>query len=52
MRGNLLYHTASKTKPQVWPLVPILVRYITADKINTEQRLTAAIDFLLQVITP
>jgi len=49
VRGNLLYHTASKTKPQVWPLVPILVRYITADKLNTEQRLTAAIDFLLQL---
>ena len=25
-RGNLLYHVASKVKPQIWGLVPVLVR--------------------------
>jgi len=49
VRGNLLYHTASKTKPQIWSLAPILAKYIAQDKLDTEQRLTAAIDFLLKL---
>jgi len=48
-RGNLLYHAASKTKPQIWPLVPLLVSYITSDKIDTEQRLGAAVEYLLKL---
>jgi len=48
-RGNLLYHTASKTKPQIWELAPLLVDYIVSDKIDNELRLTAAIDFLLKL---
>ena len=27
-RGNLLYQLASKAKPQMWPLVPIIVDYV------------------------
>ena len=48
VRGNLLYHVASKVKPQVWSLVPVLVTYICQDKLDTEQRLNAAIEFLLK----
>jgi len=48
-RGNLLYHVASKTKPQIWGLVSILVTYVVEDKINSELRLTAALDFLLKL---
>lgn len=47
-RGNLLYHVASKTKPQIWSLVPVLVSYIVQDKLDSELRLNAAIDFLLK----
>ena len=48
-RGNLLYHTASKTKPQIWSLAPLLVTYITTDNLDTEQRLSAAIEFFLKL---
>ena len=47
--GTLLYHVASRTKPQVWGLVPLLVTYIVEGKVDTEQRLTAALDFLLKM---
>jgi len=47
-RGNLLYHVASKVKPQIWGLVPVLVRYISEDKLDNELRLNSAIDFLLK----
>jgi len=46
VKGNLLYHTASKTKPQIWPLAPLLVKYIIDDKIDTELRLSAAVEYL------
>ena len=49
VRGNLLYHTASKTKPQIWSLAPLLVDYICQDKLDTELRLAAAIEFLLKL---
>jgi len=49
VRGNLLYHTASKTKPQIWSLAPLIVSYIITDKIDTEQRLTAAIEYFLKL---
>ena len=48
-RGTLLYHVASKAKPQTWSLVPLVVTYIVEGKIDTEQRLTAALDFLLKM---
>ena len=47
-RGNLLYHVASKCKPQMWGLVPVLVRLICEDKLDNELRLNAAIDFLIK----
>lgn len=48
-RGILLYHVASRAKPQMWSLVPIVVAYIVKDAIDTEQRLTAALEFLLKL---
>ena len=48
-RGNLLYQVASKAKPQMWPLVPIIVDYICEDKIDSDLRLAAAVDFLLKL---
>ena len=48
VRGNLLYHVASKCKPQMWSLVPVLVRLVCEDKLDNELRLNAAIDFLLK----
>ena len=48
-RGNLLYHVASKSKPQMWSLVPVLVRLICEDKLDNELRLNAAMDFLIKV---
>ena len=43
-----MYHVASKSKPQMWSLVPLLVKYICQDKLDNELRLNAAIDFLLK----
>jgi len=47
--GTLLYHTASKLKPQVFHLMPLLVRYIGERKIDNEVRLNAAIDYLIKL---
>ena len=44
--GTLLYHVASKIKPQVFHFTPLLVKYICSGKIDSELRLNAAIDFL------
>ena len=48
VRGNLLYQLASKAKPQMWSLVPIIVDYVCQDKVDSELRLAAAVDFLLK----
>jgi len=48
-QGTLLYHVASKTKPQVWQLVPFLVSYIMENKLDNELRLSAGIDYLLRL---
>ena len=36
----LLYHIATKVKPQISAHIPLLCRYIVDDKIDTELRLT------------
>ena len=46
VHGTLLYHVASKTKPQVFHFTPLLIKYICSGKIDSELRLNAAIDFL------
>lgn len=37
--GNLLYHIASKTKPQIRSKIEILVQYVADGKIDTEIKL-------------
>jgi len=44
--GSLLYHVASKLKPQKWHYMPILVKYVMNNKIDSELRLNAAMEFL------
>ena len=50
-QGMLLYHVASKIKPQIKQHLPFLVSYITTDKLDTELRLNAGLEFLLENIT-
>lgn len=45
--GNLLYHIASKTKPQIRSKVDILVKYVAEEKIDTEIKLNAALTYLM-----
>lgn len=45
--GILLYHLASKIKPQVVSHIPLLVGWIMDGKLNSIQRLDAALEFLL-----
>jgi len=45
--GTLLYHLASKIKPQVTDNIPLLVQWIMDKKLTSPQRLDAALGFLL-----
>ncbi|XP_076313603.1 glutaminyl-tRNA synthetase [Tachypleus tridentatus] len=45
--GNLLYHTASKVKTQIKHRIPLLIEYITTSKLDSELKLSAALDYLL-----
>ncbi|GJQ79008.1 Aats-gln [Trypoxylus dichotomus] len=45
--GILLYHLATKTKPQINEHLPFLVKYIASGKLNTTLRVEKAIEFLL-----
>lgn len=46
--GILLYHMASKIKPQVLHHLPLLVQYIVAQKLDTTLRVEFALEFLLK----
>ena len=47
--GPLLYHVASKMKPQVFEVgAPIVVEYIVGKKLDSELRVNAAIEFILK----
>jgi len=46
---SLLYNVASKTKPQVFHYMPLLVRYICSKQLDNELRLTAAIEYLTKL---
>lgn len=46
--GILLYHMASKIKPQVIHHLPLLVKYIVAQKLDTTVRVEFALEFLLK----
>lgn len=46
--GMLLYHMASKLKPQVADQLPLLARYIAERKLDNTQRVDAALEYLLK----
>lgn len=46
--GNLLYHMASKIKQQIIHQLPLLVKYIVSDKLDTTIRVDAALAYLLK----
>lgn len=46
--GILLYHMASKIKSQILQHVPLLVKYIVSQKLDTTLRVDAALDYLLK----
>ncbi|KDR12338.1 probable glutamine--tRNA ligase [Zootermopsis nevadensis] len=45
--GMLLYHLAAKIKVQINHFIPVIVEYIAANKIDSQQRIDAALDYLL-----
>ncbi len=46
--GALLYHVASKLKPQCSSFVPLLAEYVALGRIDSEARVDAAHDYLLK----
>ena len=50
--GALLYHVASKMKPQVFHHSPAIVEYICRGQIDSEVRLNAALDYVLKNPAP
>lgn len=46
--GILLYHLASKIKAQIIHHLPLLVKYIVSQKLDTTLRIDAALDFVLK----
>ncbi|XP_060650440.1 probable glutamine--tRNA ligase [Drosophila nasuta] len=47
--GMLLYHMASKLKPQIAGQLPLLVKYIVERKLDNTQRVDAALEYLLKL---
>nr|CAG4651602.1 EOG090X01EL [Triops cancriformis] len=45
--GMLLYHIATKIKPQIGHHIPLLSEYVSAGKVDSELRLNAAMEYLL-----
>ena len=45
--GKLIYQTATTLKSQIRPHLPLIVEYIAKETIDSELKLTAAIDYLL-----
>ena len=47
-QGMLLYHIASKIRPQIKHHIGFLSRYVTEGKLDSELRVNAALEFLMQ----
>ncbi|XP_055852721.1 probable glutamine--tRNA ligase [Episyrphus balteatus] len=47
--GMLLYHMASKIKPQIIGELPLLNKYIVSKKLDSIMRIDAALEYLLKV---
>lgn len=45
--GMLLYHLASKTKVQISHFIPMVVKYIVTNKIDSQLQIDAALEYLL-----
>jgi glutaminyl-tRNA synthetase len=45
--GMVIYHTATKIKPQILSHLPLLVKLIVENKLDTPMRVDAALDYLL-----
>ena len=45
--GKLIYQTATTSKAQIYIHLPLLIKYIADRKIDSESKLSAAIDYLL-----
>jgi glutaminyl-tRNA synthetase len=50
--GNLLYHVGTKTKPRIADRIPLLARYVAEGHIDGENRLNAALAFLMEHLAP
>ncbi|EDV98630.1 probable glutamine--tRNA ligase [Drosophila grimshawi] len=46
--GVLIYHMATKLKPQIGEQLPLLVRYISQRKLDNTQRVDAALEYVLR----
>ena len=46
-QGMLLYHVASKIKPQIKHHIGFLAKYVTEGKLDNELRVNAALEFLI-----
>uniref|UniRef100_A0A1A9WRW2 Probable glutamine--tRNA ligase n=1 Tax=Glossina brevipalpis TaxID=37001 RepID=A0A1A9WRW2_9MUSC len=47
--GMLLYHMATKIKPQIIDHLPLLTRYIVAGLLNNSMKVDAALEYLLKL---
>ena len=47
-QGMLLYHVASKIRPQIKHHIGFLSKYVTEGKLDSELRVNAALEFLMQ----
>ncbi|GLG98257.1 Probable glutamine--tRNA ligase [Gryllus bimaculatus] len=45
--NSLLYHLATKIKPQIKSYIPVLVKYVCSSKIDSTLRLEAGLEYLL-----
>lgn len=45
--GLLIYHLATKIKPQIIDHLPLIVKYIVEKKLDTQVRVDAALEFIL-----
>lgn len=49
--GMLLYHLATKTKPQINDHLPLLIKYIVTKKLDSTLRIDKAIEYTLSHIS-
>lgn len=45
--GMLIYHAATKIKPQIYHRLEFVIKYISSDKLDSTIRIDAALEYLL-----